>query len=126
MIFFDDYKASEAKNSKIEIVPVTDARSVFDAVHRLATSFQEKRVEIDTAAPRQTCRNLRWVPTEFQLADVFIKRSSALRNAFRKWMASPTVSLVETKTAADVLDTAPNAAWRPAEVAKQAQATSWL
>ena len=32
------------------IWPVTDARSLFDAIHRLATSFAEKHVEIDIAA----------------------------------------------------------------------------
>ena len=33
-----------------KVVPVTDARSLWDAVHRLSTSFAEKRVEIDVAA----------------------------------------------------------------------------
>ena len=74
------YLASHSWKSPFPIWPVTDARSLFDAVHRLATSFTEKRVEIDIAALRQTCRSLRWVPTEAMLADALTKRNRALRD----------------------------------------------
>ena len=50
-----------------EVIPVTDARSLWDSVHRLTTSFQKKRVELDVAAWRQTCKGLTWVPSEQQL-----------------------------------------------------------
>ena len=36
-----------------EVVPVTDARSLWDAVHRLSANFQEKRVEISVASLRE-------------------------------------------------------------------------
>ncbi|CAE6936300.1 GIP [Symbiodinium sp. CCMP2592] len=97
----------------INVVPMTDARSLWDAVHRLTTSFQEKRVEISIAALRQQCRNLRWVPTEQQVADAMTKRSKALRDSFREWMASPTVTLVESRSPEDVqLPGQANEPWR--------------
>ena len=71
-----------------EVIPVTDARSVWDAVHRLTTNFQEKRVEISVASLRQQCRNLRWAPTEFQLADALTKRAKGLRDYFRDCMST--------------------------------------
>eukprot|EP00435_Cladocopium_sp_Y103_P012135 s282_g3.t1 len=80
-----EYIASHSGKSPFAIWPVTDARSLFDAIHRLATSFAEKRVEIDIAALRQTCRNLRWVPTEAMLADGLTKRSRPLREHLRNW-----------------------------------------
>lgn len=87
-----------------EVVPITDARSLWDAVHRLSTTFAEKRVELDVAGLRATCRNLRWVPTEKQHADALTKMNPKLRNEFRLWMGSPTVTLVESKSAAEVDD----------------------
>ena len=95
-----------------EVLPVTDARSLWDSVHRLTTSFQEKRVELDVAALRQTCRSLRWVPSEQQLADALTKRSRPLRDSFREWMSNPTVKLTDSKTPADQLDSKANEAWR--------------
>ena len=98
-----------------EVVPVTDARSLWDAVRRLTTNFQEKRVEISVASLRQQCRNLRWVPTEFQLADALTKRSRPLRDFFRGWMAAPEVTLVESKSPEDIsLPGDSNASWRKA------------
>ncbi|CAE7442520.1 unnamed protein product [Symbiodinium natans] len=96
-----------------EVVPVTDARSLWDSIHRLSTNFQEKRVEIDVAALRQTCKGLRWVPTESQMADALTKRSKSLRDQFRQWMASPFVTLVDSKQPSDVVTGADaNKAWR--------------
>ena len=97
----------------VEVVPVTDARSLWDAIHRLSTNFQEKRVEISIAALRQQCRGLRWVPTEVQVADSLTKRSRALRDRFRLWMGDPWITLVDSRSPDDI--TAPsqtNAAWR--------------
>ncbi|CAE7664233.1 GIP [Symbiodinium sp. CCMP2592] len=87
--------------------------SLWDAVHRLTTAFTEKRVEIDVAALRQTCKALRWVPTEMMHADAMTKRSRALRDAFRLWMSDPTVTLVDSKASKDLaVGSAANAAWR--------------
>lgn len=93
------YVASHSGRSPFSIWPVTDARSLFDAIHRLATSFQEKRVEIDIAALRQTCRNLHWVPTEVMLADALTKRSRQLRDRLRQWQMNPSVSLSDSHNA---------------------------
>ena len=70
-------------------------------------------MEIDVAALRQSCRLLRWVPTEVQKADALTKRSRALRDDFRRWMAAPTVTLTESRSAEDLtLPGEANAAWR--------------
>ena len=110
---YGDYVATENERAKHEVVPVTDARSLWDAVHRLSTNFTEKRVEIDVAALRQSCQGLRWVPTEQMHADCMTKRSRSLRDEFRKWMARPMVTLVDSKSSRDVaVGTAANEAWR--------------
>ena len=96
-----------------EVVPITDARSLWDSVHRLSTNFSEKRVELDVANLRQTCRGLRWVPSEKQRADAMTKRSKTLRDSFRQWMSDPDVTLVDSKAAADVkCGGEANLAWR--------------
>ena len=92
-----------------QVVPVTDARSLWDAIHRLSTTFQEKRVEIDVAGLRETCRALKWVPTEQQKADALTKRSASLRDAFRKWAMDPVVAFTEARSAEDGAD---NSQWR--------------
>ncbi|CAE7765834.1 GIP [Symbiodinium sp. KB8] len=110
---YGDYIATLNERAKFEVVPVTDARSLWDAVHRLSTSFTEKRVEIDVAALRQSCQGLRWVPTEQMHADSMTKRSRSLRDSFRQWMAQPRVTLVDSKSLKDVAEgTAANEAWR--------------
>ena len=48
---YGSYKATSAV-PMYGVIPVTDARSLWDAIHRLS-AFQEKRVEIDVAALRQ-------------------------------------------------------------------------
>ncbi|CAE7201569.1 CCC1, partial [Symbiodinium sp. CCMP2592] len=110
---YGDYIATVNERAKHEVVPVTDARSLWDAVHRLSTSFTEKRVEIDVAALRQTCQGLRWVPTEQMHADCMTKRSRSLRDDFRQWMAQPMVTLVDSKSSKDVaVGSEANVAWR--------------
>ena len=105
---FGKYKATTAV-PMYEVIPVTDARSLWDAIHRLSTTFQEKRVEIDVAALRQSCRSLRWVPTEQQRADALTKRSASLRDAFRRWAQQPIIVLTDAKSAEHGAD---NAAWK--------------
>ena len=112
-LFDGEYVATARDVPLLEVVPVTDARSLWDAVHRLSTNFQEKRVEINIAALRQQCRGLRWVPTEQQIADGLTKRSRSLRDSFRQWMSDPWITLVESRSPEDVMEpTAANAAWR--------------
>ncbi|CAE7781718.1 unnamed protein product [Symbiodinium sp. KB8] len=106
------YSTTQRDIPLIEVVPVTDARSLWDAIHRLSTSFAEKRVEISIATLRQQCRALRWVPTEQQLADVLTKRSRPLRDSFRKWMSDPWITLVESRAPTDIDPNGANAAWR--------------
>ncbi|CAE7296335.1 unnamed protein product [Symbiodinium sp. KB8] len=94
------------------VIPVTDSRSVWDSVHRMSTTFAEKRVEVDIAGLRESCRGLRWVPTEQQKADCLTKRSKTLRDEFRKFLANPLVTLTEARSAEDMLTGQANAKWR--------------
>lgn len=71
--------------------------------------FLRERVEIDVAGLRQTCRGLRWVPTEMQWADALTKRCPRLRDGFRRWAMDPVVTLVESRCAEEGTD---NTAWR--------------
>ena len=41
----------------------------------------------------------KWVPSEAMIADCLTKRSSQLRDAFRRWMSNPEVSLQQSKDA---------------------------
>ena len=105
---YAEYKASSGA-PMFEVIPVTDARSLWDAIHRLSTTFSEKRVEIDVAGLRQSCRGLKWVPTEKQWADAMTKRCPRLRDAFRRWAMEPLVTLREARSAEDGPD---HLAWR--------------
>ena len=110
---YSDHQATMREQPAFKVIPVTDARSLWDAVHRLSTNFQEKRVEIDVAALRQSCRLLRWVPAEVQKTDAVMNRSRALRDEFRHWMAAPTVALTESRSPENLpLPSEANAAWR--------------
>ena len=79
-----NFTAAGSGRSPIRVYPVTDARSLFDALHRISTTFMERRVEIDVAALRENCRNLKWVPSEAMKADCLTKRSPQLRDGFPK------------------------------------------
>jgi len=105
------YRATQARPN-FEVIPITDARSLWDSIHRLSTSFAEKRVEIDIAGLRETCRNLRWVPTEKQMSDAMTKMCPKLRDSFRRWMMSPIITLVDSRCADDDASERPNEAWR--------------
>ena len=84
-----------------KVVPVTDCRSLYDALQRLSASLQEKRVLLDLVAIRETCGGslggssaVRWVPGEFQLADGLTKRDRTLRANLAKFCLDPRFSLV--------------------------------
>jgi hypothetical protein len=98
-LLYVDYRATLHGASRVPVTPVTDCKSLYDAVHRLATSFEEKRVQIDVTSLRSATQGLRWLPTDKQQADVFTKRCAKLRNDFRRFMCAPCLCLVETKDA---------------------------
>ena len=76
-------------------MPATDAKSLYDAVRRLSTSFAEKRVQIDVAAIRtSSSHTIRLVPTNEQVADGLIKRNPAFLNELRLWCENPVVKLM--------------------------------
>ena len=114
--FDANFVAAGSGRSPIPVYPVTDARSLFDAIHRISTTFMERRVEIDVAALRENCRNLKWVPSEAMKADCLTKRSPQLRDGFRRWMGDPVVSLQQSK---DASAGSSNDSWRKSKVNSQ-------
>ena len=114
--FDANFVAAGSVRSPIPVYPVTDARSLFDAIHRISTTFMERRVEIDVAALRENCRNLKWVPSEAMQADCLTKRSPQLRDGFRRWMGDPVVSLQQSK---DASAGSSNDSWRKSKVSSQ-------
>ena len=75
------YRAAGSDHCPTQVAPVTDCRSIYDAVRRLSTSLAEKRVQIDLAAIREACGGgvegsaaIRLVPTPAQRADGLPKR----------------------------------------------------
>ncbi|OLP82986.1 Guanylate kinase [Symbiodinium microadriaticum] len=93
------FLATHNQRPAYPVIPVTDSRSVWDSVHRMSTTFAEKRVEVDIAGLRESCRGLRWVPTEQQRADCLTKRSRTLRDEFRRFLANPVVTLTDARSA---------------------------
>ena len=81
--------SEDAVRGVVPIISLTDCKSLFDSVHRIGgpKAPSEKRLMIDLAALRQlinaeaACwghafedpRMMRWVPTQFQLADILTK-----------------------------------------------------
>ena len=101
-IFDPEFKGTRDDRPWIPVAPTTDCRSLYDAVRKLSTQFQERRTQIDVTAIRETCaRTIRWVPTTVQRADGLTKRDPKLRNELRMFVESPTVELIETEPADD-------------------------
>ena len=70
----------------IQVKPVTDCRSLYDALRKQVFSTTERRVMVDLASIRETIGGggetddpLRWVPTRLQWADGLTKRDPKLR-----------------------------------------------
>ena len=84
------------KNSiQMEIHPVTDCKSLYDAVTKETGNLEEKRTLIDIASIRESMRSdhVHWVPTTEMKADGLTKDAPALRIALTAFMMNPIVSL---------------------------------
>ena len=84
------------------VFPITDCRSLYDALQRLSASLAEKRVILDLVAIRETCgggmessSSVRWVPSDMQWADALTKRDKNLRDKFARFCEDPAFCLVE-------------------------------
>ena len=100
-LYKSDHILSGISPPIFKVVPVTDCRSLYDALQRLSASLQEKRVLLDLVAIRETCGGnlegssaVRWVPGEHQLADGLTKRDKNLREKLAKICMNPCFSLV--------------------------------
>ena len=98
-----DHVVSGVAPPVFKVVPVTDCRSLYDALQRLSASLQEKRVLLDLVAIRETCGGslegssaVRWVPGDHQLADGLTKRDRTLRQRLAAFCMDPVFSLVAT------------------------------
>jgi hypothetical protein len=87
---------SASTHSLVPVLPVTDCRSLYDAVSKMTSSLQEKRVQLDICSIREATRSMRWVPTGAMLADGLTKRCSKLRQTLTEWLRSPYVVLTES------------------------------
>jgi hypothetical protein len=82
-------------------VPVSDCRSLYDALQRLSASLQEKRVLLDLVSIRESCGGslesssaVRWVPGDHQFADGLTKRDKGLRDRLASFCQRPRFALV--------------------------------
>ena len=78
------------------MVPVTDAKSLYDAVQAMNPTVDDKRTLLDILSLSSTvgASGLRWVPGSLMWADGLTKRGDkALRARFSAWLQSPTVRL---------------------------------
>ena len=92
--------AEPATKSKpcLDIYPVTDCKSLYDAVHQMTPSLLEKRTAIDIYSIRENTlvKNFRWCPTDRMLADALTKADEALKETLMRFMMYPVLSLVDT------------------------------
>ena len=93
--------SEDAVRGVVPIISLTDCKSLFDSVHRIGgpKAPSEKRLMIDLAALRQlinaeaACwghafedpRMMRWVPTQFQLADILTKLKTDVQGELCWW-----------------------------------------
>ena len=98
-----EFRASKsAGHALIPVKPITDCKSLYDAVRKQTTSTTERRVQVDLASIRETVGGggeqddpMRWVPTQFQLADGFTKRCAKLRQVLAQFCMKPEICLIE-------------------------------
>ena len=98
----EGHVVSGTSSPLFKVVPITDCRSLYDALQRLSASLQEKRVLLDLVSIRETCggnmessSSVRWVPTHVQLADGLTKRDKQLRDRLAEFCARPRLSLTQ-------------------------------
>ena len=76
-----DFRASQSDgHTLVAVRPITDCRSLYEALIKQTLLTSEKRVQISFAAIRENIassgsdNSVRWVPTAHQLADALTKR----------------------------------------------------
>eukprot|EP00971_Amphidinium_carterae_P098954 1956770-Amphidinium_carterae.1 len=81
----------------IPFVPLTDCKSLYDAVLQSSPCLEEKRTILATVAVREAVEEnhknyphvparMYWVPAEQQMADALTKMSRPLRRSFLSWV----------------------------------------
>lgn len=95
-MLFHDFTATSVAHPRLQLVPITDCKPLFDSVRTLTGPYEDKRTQIDIISIRQSsASDIKWVPTTLQRADALTKRDPQLRNEFRYFMGIPVVVLQE-------------------------------
>jgi hypothetical protein len=110
LLFLECFKSAEVDQdwertvSPFPAVAIVDSKSVYDAVHKLANTasqVEDKRTAIDLAIIKRDMEHsnlqIRWVPTEAQMADSFTKKMSA--DSLRGLLKSSRLSIVSEERA---------------------------
>jgi len=107
-ILHSDFKASRSDgHTLVAVRPITDCRSLYDALIKQTMSTSEKRVQISFAAIRENTassgsdNSVRWVPTAHQLADALTKRDFKLRKIMAEFCMNPEVCLIQQLSKSD-------------------------
>ena len=84
-------------DERIPTFPVTDCKSLFDALQKENPQVEDKRTLIDLLRLARTVSSdaVRWVPTEYMWADGLTKRDKHLRRRFLEWLGNIRVRLKE-------------------------------
>ena len=85
-------------SSLLDVITVTDCKSLYDALLQLTPSLAEKRTVIDVISIRDkvSVKNVRWIPTTHMIADGMTKEDAELRETLTSFLADPMLSLVES------------------------------
>ena len=79
----------------IEVKSITDCRSLYDALQKVAPSIDEKRTLIDVLGIKETVGRdgVNWMPTDKQLADALTKIDFNLSMKLVQWLGRPVLCL---------------------------------
>ena len=80
------------------LIAVTDAKSLFDAVHQQTPSLSEKRTLLDITTIKEEIQskdNFRWVPTTAMWADGLTKFDLSLMETLRAFAMDTKICLVD-------------------------------
>ena len=82
---------------RLKQLQVTDCKSLYDAILAPNPTLTEKRTIITVRSIQEYihAQDLRWTPTEVMWADGLTKCKPDLLHAFREWLLSPVVTIVE-------------------------------
>ena len=109
-----NHKASdESHRSPIQVKSITDCRSLFDALQKVAPSISEKRTLIDVLSIRESIGTdgVLWNPTDKQLADALTKIDYGLALSLLSWLGRPLICLRQVQPSSSNEAEGPSEVW---------------